>query len=71
MERGSLDPIKETDISMVPRICPKCGNLLIEYDEKRTKAFREAGEAYAVMNGMDRGVAARRGGHTEEVQSRN
>lgn len=35
------------------------------------KAFREAGEAYAVMDGMDRETAAMRAGHTIEVQRRN
>ena len=35
------------------------------------KAFREAGEAYAIMSGMDRETAARRAGHSVEVQKRN
>ena len=35
------------------------------------KAFREAGEAYSVMDGMDREMAARIAGHTVEVQKRN
>ena len=35
------------------------------------KAFREAGEAYAVMEGMDREMAAKRAGHTVAVQQRN
>ena len=35
------------------------------------KAFREAGEAYAIMEGMDRQTAARRAGHTVDVQEKN
>ena len=35
------------------------------------KALREAGEYYAIMAGMDRDLAARRAGHSREVQDRN
>jgi len=35
------------------------------------KAFREAGEAYALMNGMEPKTAASRAGHTETIQQRN
>ncbi len=35
------------------------------------KGLREAGEAYAVMEGMDRPTAAARAGHSEEVQATN
>jgi len=35
------------------------------------KAFREAGEYFAVASGMDRSIAARRAGHTIKVQDRN
>jgi len=37
MEKGSLNSIKDTDISMVPRICPKCGNLLIEKHRRKPR----------------------------------
>ncbi len=35
------------------------------------KAFREAGEAYAIMEGMDRDMAAKRAGHSQRVQGAN
>ena len=35
------------------------------------KAFREAGEAYAIDGGMDPGKAAERAGHTVKIQQRN
>ena len=35
------------------------------------KAFREAREAYAIMEGMDREMAARRVGHTVRTQEQN
>jgi len=51
---------------------------VIGYDEQKNprflitpKAFREAGEAYALMNGMESKTAANRAGHTEIIQQRN
>ena len=35
------------------------------------KAFREAGEAYAIDGGMDPGKAAERADHTVKIQQRN
>ena len=37
MERGSPDMIDDSDISMIPKMCPKCGHLLIEKHGKRTR----------------------------------
>jgi len=37
MEKESLDSIIDSDISMVPRICPKCGNLLVHKHDKRPR----------------------------------
>ena len=37
----------------------------------KPKAFREAGEASAVFDGMDQGTTSRRAGHSIEVQNLN
>ena len=79
-KKGSLFPLKARAVRLMIHdyAAAKKIQKVVGYTAKREprflitpKAFREAGEFFSSVDGMDDGVAAQRAGHTRAVQEKN